>query len=121
LTQPEIAERYTQEEAAAQIEALLQPSVPECKVIFYSNRVQILSSCHVRSRARRMEVCRILAHCGVTQRSAEDLSAEWVFHNIFWDLRLFRGATRDVDLDYRGDSRLPVRMGTALLRIFRIL
>ena len=61
------------------------------------------------------DAVRILAHTGATERSFENLAAEWRFHNAAFRLHLQRRSARDVDLDYTRDPRWPIRAVTAVL------
>ena len=69
----------------------------------------------VKSWRDRSLICAILAHTGATERSFENLAAEWRFHNAAFRLHLQRRSARDVDLDYTRDPRWPIRAVTAVL------
>ena len=76
---------------------------------------KITYSYMVKSWRDRHLICAILAHTGATERSFENLAAEWRFHNAAFRLHLQRRSARDVDLDYTRDPRWPIRAVTAVL------
>ena len=105
---------YTQDEAAALINRILEPWSPLCRLSFTEGGFKISYSYMVKSWHDRHLICAILANTGATARSCESLEAEWRFHNIAYDMHIRRRSARDVDLDYERDPRRIVRAVTAL-------
>ena len=111
---------YSQEEAAQAIARLLDGYAAPCALRFYDNRLNITNSYQVHSRRKRLEVCAILAATPPTARRAESLSAEWLVHNLAYDLHVRRRSARDVDLDYLTDRRWMVRAATRLFELLHL-
>lgn len=49
--------------------------------------------------------------------SAGNLSSEWLFHNIAYNLNIRQDQAKDVDMEYTGDSRPEVKYPTKILEI----
>ncbi len=111
---------YSQEEAAQTIARLLDGYAAPCTLRFYDNRLNITNSYQVHSRRKRLAVCAILAATPPTARRAESLSAEWLVHNLAYDLHVRRRSARDVDLDYLTDRRWMVRAATRLFELLHL-
>lgn len=79
---------------------------------FHPYYVEIVDSYLVTNRKDRLVICEIIARSGATKRSAANLSAEWVVHNLSYRLHILRWAAKDVALDYVRDERFPVRWAT---------
>ena len=94
------------------ISAILRPHGAACAVRFEPDRVTLVDSYRVRSRADRMKICELLSASGLTDRTANSLCAEWKFHNAAYTLHIRRGSAKDADLDYRQDTRRLVRTAT---------
>ena len=77
----------------------------------YSNDFQKRSDTHYK------KICEILSRTEKTEREYDNMSAEWLGHNICYTLHIKRDSTRDVDLDYIKDSRWYVRAGAKALEI----
>ena len=46
-----------------------------------------------------------------------NMSSEWLFHNIAYELHLKRKSTADADIEYTGDCRTYVYIPTKVLEI----
>ncbi len=115
--QQHTAPHYTVEEAENAINSMLMSYGPECKVKFYNDAAKIKNSYLVRSVFIRHWVCAVIANTGLTARSLENLSAEWLFHNICYSLHIRRSSTVDADLDYTRDRSFIVRLLTRIMDI----
>ena len=115
-----LKKEYTQEEAKKAIDALLAPYGPTVKITFRRTNAEIIDSCLVGRRARRYKVCEILRRSGVTERSVDDLAAEWQLHTLAYKLHLGRQHAKDVSLDYKRDPHLIVRLATAVFDLLEI-
>ena len=114
------APHYTLKEAEEEINSMLINYGPECKVEFYNDAVKIKNSYLVRSELIRHRVCAVIAHTDLTARSFENMSAEWLLHNICYKLHIRRSSAVDADLDYTRDRRFIVRILTEIMDIFDI-
>lgn len=114
------APHYTLKEAEEEINSMLINYGPECKVEFYDDAVKIRNSYLVRSELIRHRVCAVIAHTDLTARSFENMSAEWLLHNICYKLHIKRSSAVDADLDYTRDRRFIVRLLTEIMDIFDI-
>lgn len=111
---------YSQEEAEQAIARLLSGYPAPCTLRFYDDRLNIANSYQVHSRRKRLEVCAILAVTPPIARRAESLSAEWLVHNLAYDLHVRRQSARDVDLDYLADRRWMVRVVSRLFELLHL-
>ena len=111
----QVEDFYTEDEAVALVNGILEPWSPLCRLSFGEDAFKITYSYMVKSWCDRHLICAILAHTGATERSFENLAAEWRFHNIAFRLHLQHRSARDVVLDYTRDPRWPVRAVTAVL------
>ena len=109
-----LKKNYSIDEAKNEIDEILRSYGENVKITFYKTGCEIVDSYKVRDVDTRHRVCEIIARSGVTNRSYEDLSAEWRFHNDAWDIHLKRDSAKDVMLDYDGDPRKSVRTATAI-------
>ena len=105
----QVEDFYTEDEAVALVNGILEPWSPLCRLSFGEDAFKITYSYMVKSWRDRHLICAILAHTGATERSFENLAAEWRFHNAAFRLHLQRRSARDVDLDYTRDPRWPIR------------
>lgn len=105
---------YTEGEATALIDEILERWSPLCRLSFGENSFRISYSYMVKSWYDRHRICAILAHTGATSRGCESMAAEWRFHNAAYALHIRRGSARDVDIDYKRDVRWLVRAATAI-------
>ena len=92
----------------------------DCSVRFEPNRICLVNSYRIRSRSKRLEICRMIADSGITKRTPESLSAEWFFHNAAYVLHIRRSSSRDVDLDYVRDPRRSVRLCSDICEILHL-
>ena len=109
-----LKEHYSIEEAKAEVEQILSKYSSDCRMHFFESAAEISNSYKVTSLSDRHRICAIIARSGVTERSYENLSAEWQFHNISWFLHFKRASAKDVTLDYKADPRMAVRLITSL-------
>lgn len=105
---------YTLEEAKSEIDSILRKYAPDCEIVFKTRFAEIINSYKVGDIGDRHRICAIISLTRVTDRSYEDLSAEWMVHNAAWDAHFQRGHAKDVALDYKGDPRASVRLATAV-------
>ena len=103
---------YTPAEAKAAIDAILLPYGEDCKITFREKDAEIVDSFLVNSREDRHLICEIIHRTGLTERSYENLAAEWRVHNASYQAGVFKRQARDVSLDYDGDPRAPVLLAT---------
>ena len=127
----EIKESYTQKEAKEEIEALLKPYLEDqtdedildkgLKVTFNDDdphpSAMISYSYLVTSRYDRQKVCKILSRTEKINREYDNMSAEWLGHNICYFFRINRESTSDVNIDYVNDPRNEVIFATKVLEI----
>ena len=106
--------RYSTAEAKVRIDALLEPYGENCRVVFYKTYAEITDSYKVRSQKLRHLICELIRRTGLTERSYEELAAEWMVHNAAYDAGVFRGHAKDVALDYTEDPRTSVKLATKL-------
>ena len=109
-----LQERYTPAEAKAAIDAILLPYGEDCKITFREKDAEITASYLVNSQADRHLVCEIIRRTGLTERSYENLAAEWRVHNASYHAGVFKAQAKDVSLDYGGDPRASVHLATEL-------
>ena len=62
----------------------------------------------------RHKVCEIIARTGLTERTYENLSAEWQVHNVAYKVGIGKASAKDVSLDYAKDPRATVRLSSDL-------
>lgn len=103
--------------ALHEIGEILRTYGDDCAVTQEPGRVKLANSYRVRSRRERLRICSILADSDLTERSAKNLSAEWRFHNVAYDLHVHRASAKDADLDYVQDERRIIRVVTKLFEV----
>ena len=118
----EIQDTYSVEEAKTAVNDILSEySNDDVSCVFtYDDKnsaFHISNSYLVKSRYDRQKICEILSRTEKTEREYDNMSAEWLGHNICYTLHIKRDSTRDVDLDYIKDSRWYVRAGAKALEI----
>lgn len=113
--------RYDKLEAAAAMKEILEKYSPACTVEFHPYFVEIVDSYLVKHREDRLKICEIMVRSGVTPRTAKNLSAEWLVHNLSYQLHVLRWAAKDVSLDYVRDERFPVRWATWIFEHLNLL
>ena len=106
--------------ALEKISEILRTYGDDCAVTQEPGRVKLANSYRIRSRKERLRVCSILADSDLTERSAKNLSAEWRFHNVAYDLHLRRASAKDADLDYVRDERRIIRVGTKIFELLHL-
>ena len=107
-------------QAKREIDEMLAPFGQDCSVCFGKKEITLYHSYQVRSRKARLNICRRIVDTGVTARTPESLSAEWLFHNLAYDLHFMRASARHADLDYTQDTRRAVRLATRFLELFHL-
>lgn len=109
-----LQETYTQEEAKAAIDSILEKYGETVRISFRKKDAEIVDSYLVNSQDDRHTICEIIHRTGVTQRDYEDLSAEWMVHNAAYKAHVGRQHAKDVSLDYDKDPRRMVRAATGI-------
>ena len=115
-----LQERYTVEEAKASIDAILQPYGETCKIQFRKTDAEIIDSNRVDSQNDRHVICEIIRRTGLTQRTYENLAAEWMVHNVSYAAGVYKEKAKDVSLDYGKDPRAAVVAATELFDALNI-
>ena len=73
----------------------------------------------MKSRYDRQKICTIISRTdNITQRQYDDLSSEWVFHNVMYAFKIREDSAEDTFLDYNRDPRFLVRAVTDILELF---
>ncbi len=115
----QIQKTYTKESAKNEIDKILENYGDDVSATFNDTGVEITNSVKVKSRYDRQKISTIITRTeNVTKREFDDLSAEWLFHNIAYDLHIKRDSAISANLDYSSDSRWYVVGATDLLEIF---
>ena len=107
--------RLTHEAAKAETAVILRReglTGPDLR--FGETGVHIESSCLVRKRRLRMEICGVLSRTEGFSRSAADMSAEWLGHNIYYRLTRHPGA-KSADIEFTGDKRWYVKLAAKVM------
>ena len=114
----EIKSSYTKEEATEEINRVLTKYDTDNQVSFNEKSIKITNSYKVR-RYDRQKICKIITRTEEidVNREFDNMSSEWLFHNITYDLHIRRGSTQDVDIEYLGDDRPVVYVPTKVLEI----
>ena len=117
----EIKKSYTQVEATEEINKILESYSHDknTKVVYSDNNFKIKNSYKVKSRYARQKVCKIVSRTeGIKfNREYGNMSSEWLFHNIAYELHIKRKSTADADIEYTGDCRPYVYIPTKVLEI----
>ena len=108
----EIKSNYTQEEAKTEIDNILNNYSREKASVsakFDSTGVEITNSYLVNSKYDRQKVSMIISRTeDFTARQYDNLSAEWYYHNIMYDLSISDSISESAQhayLEFEGDSR----------------
>ncbi|MBE6969911.1 MAG: hypothetical protein E7442_07350 [Ruminococcaceae bacterium] len=117
----ELQETYSVEEALEAIQTILDRHAPDCKAKLFEKELEIRNGYKVRSRSDRLKISLILSRCGLTDREYDNLAAEWLLHNLAYDLHLMRGSARHVALDFGHNIRRIVDVCTRVLEIFGLV
>lgn len=107
-------------EAVAQIQQILNTYSGDCQVEFYDDVVKIRNSYKVHSRRDRHRICKIIVSTGLSCRRYDNLSAEWLLHNLAYRLHFMRSSSIDVDLDYKGDPHWIVSLVTWIFDVLSL-
>ena len=83
-----------------------------CKITFNEDYFSIEGTYLVDSRYDRQKICEIVRRTGKTNREADNMSAEWFFHNIMYDAHIRRESANPADIDYVRDNRWYIRCAT---------
>lgn len=75
---------------------------------------EIVNSYKVKSRYSRQYICEILSRTTLTDREYDNMSAEWVGHNL---LAGFYSGAKDVNLEYDEDPRWWIVFGSKFLEV----
>ena len=106
---------FTREEAISRASALLNDAgYGEVKLRFGDAGAHIENSSDVKNKEVRLAVCAILERTEGFSRTAANMSAEWLGHNIYYRLTRHPGA-RSADIEFAADKRLVVRLGAWLM------
>lgn len=106
----QVKDSYTKQEAKEHVDATLSKySTPEApvEINFYDNGAEISNSYLVDSKYDRQYVSTIISNTGVTSRSYDDISAEWNYHNVMYNIQIkpIKDPARSAFLDYGRDDR----------------
>ena len=123
-------ESYTRDETETAVENYLNPDASSGKfqhdLIFKDDteEVRITNSNDIKSREARLTVAMILDRTeGLTDRSTNNIAAEWAAHNVAHDISSLFGLSdwadraKHVDINYDKDSRVVVDSATRLFQI----
>lgn len=115
-----LQERYTVEEAKTAIDEILRPYGETCKIQFRKADAEIIDSYRVDSQDDRHVICEIIHRTGLTERTYENLAAEWMVHNVSYAAGVYKAHAKDVSLDYGKDPRAAVVAATELFDALNI-
>lgn len=115
-----LPKRLNPREAKKQIDVILQRYGTGCTIEFRKTDAEITDSYLVNSKLDRHLICELISRTGLTNRTYEDLSAEWEFHNAAYKSNIERSSAKDVSLDYGQDPRRIVRWATKIFDFFNI-
>ena len=119
--QRELQEKYSVEEALEAIQRILDKHSPDCKAKLFEKELEIRCGYKVRSRRDRLKISLILSRCGLTEREYDNLAAEWLLHNLAYDLHFMRGSAKHVALDFGHNIRWEVDFCTRILEILGLV
>ena len=117
----ELRETYSVEEALEAIQAVLDRHSPDCKAKLFEKELEIRNGYKVRSRRDRLKISLILSRCGLTEREYDNIAAEWLLHNLAYDLHFMRGSARHVALDFGRNIHREVDWVTRILEILGLV
>ena len=117
----ELQEKYSVEEALEAIQRILDKHSPDCKAKLFEKELEIRCGYKVRSRRDRLKISLILSRCGLTEREYDNLAAEWLLHNLAYDLHFMRGSAKHVALDFGHNIRREVDFCTRILEILGLV
>ena len=119
----EIKNSYTIEEATKEINEILDDYSSDCNVNFDipknngSYIVEIAESHKVNSRYDRQKISAIIENTSVTDREFDNISAEWLAHNLATPIPSLYQQAHSVGIDYDSDPRWYVVFPTKVLEI----
>ena len=108
------------DEAKREIEQVLSAYPQSCEFEYCATEANIKNGYLVKSRADRMRVCSLLNRFGITRRTPKNLAAEWLIHNVAYELHFQRASAVDVALDYVKDRRWQINAAARLLELLGI-
>lgn len=111
---------YSTAEAEQEINKILSAYSPDCRVEFLEDAAKIKNAYLVTSSFDRHKVSAIISRTELTGRSYENISAEWRFHNIAYNMHIKRSSAVDADIDYQQDERWYVNLITWFMDILDI-
>jgi len=117
----ELQPSYSVEEALAAIQTILDRHAPDCRARLFEKELEIRNGFRVRSRSDRLKVALILSRCGLTEREYDNIAAEWLLHNLAYDLHFLRGSAMHVALDFGKDKRWEVNVATRIMEILGLV
>lgn len=100
------------------IRGVLDRYCRESEIHFFENGIEITYSYMVTKTIDRLAITNIIYNAGLTKRTPKNLAAEWRVHNLAYKLHIAKRHARDVMLDYKGDTRLSVKMATKIFELF---
>jgi len=115
-----LAQHYTPQQAKEAIDRLLAPYGDTVRITFRDTDAEIIDSWKVDSQTVRHQVCQIIARTGLTERTYENLAAEWMVHTASYKAGVYTAHAKDVSLDYGQDPRIAVKAATRLFDILDI-
>ena len=107
----ELEDSYTKEEAQKAISEINENLV----VNFDNDEVIIKDSSKIKSRYDRQKISMIIDRTVGMSREADNMSSEWLLHNIFYSLNIMRANADPANLEYDQDSRKIIRWTTNIL------
>lgn len=110
-----VKELYSQTEAIEEISAVLLRHSASSTIELLEKEANITDGYHIRSRKDRLRICAILSRSGLTQRTPENLAAEWLIHNVAFKLHFMRSSAVDVALDYEKDIRWQINLASKIM------
>ncbi len=118
----ELKDSYTKEEAKEEINNIVSKYSSECSVTFdkpcgNGYMVEISNSYHINSRYDRQKVSTIIEKTDVTDREYDNISSEWLLHNLATPVSPLYESAHSAGLDYTRDSRWYIVALTKTLEV----
>ena len=116
----ELKESYSVKEAEREINDILSPyTSTSIEFNYEKNSVKISGSYKVKSRYERQKVSEVLTRTEeLFDRESDNISSEWLLHNLCFGMSIMEGSTKDADLDFiRDDRMITVCIPTKILEI----
>lgn len=92
----ELQDSYTEDEAIEEINNILGADSKDDRVTFNYSGVKIIDLYQVTSRYDRQKISEVIHRTGKTNRKYDNMSAEWLGHNICYRLHIKIGSTKDM-------------------------